>query len=236
MLQVVETLFLKEYTGEQCLLKLLKILTGMTYYEFFRAKPGELAEYIYLCTFLLSEKTGLIPQLIPVHDDFYGPDKGYNNLLMEELVFTEDFFMKWHEEKEDVKLMDGLISVLYRPAKIGYDFVINKDGDARIPFNQYECEWNAKNVISKWPLKMKLAIATIYGSYRNWLVDANPEVFGGVGGDPAMYGLISIIRMVAKNGAFGDFKKVEKLEVNLVMIELNESVADGKAMEKAVKA
>lgn len=42
LLQVMDCLFLKEYTGEQGTLKLLKILTGMCWWKFFHTKPTDM--------------------------------------------------------------------------------------------------------------------------------------------------------------------------------------------------
>jgi len=37
LLQIMDCLFLRQYSGEQCLLSLLKILCNMTWWEFFHA-------------------------------------------------------------------------------------------------------------------------------------------------------------------------------------------------------
>lgn len=185
--------------------------------------------------FLLKEQTGLTKQLIPEYDNLYSPDDELSNLVMQELVFSDSYFMRWAENKEDITLLDELCAVLYRPDKKHYDHVKNPDGDPREEYNQNLCSYRAKHQVNKWPMNVKLAIAAWYDACRWKLVDDNPEVFGGEGGEVAQYGLISVIRRVAQGSVLGDFNSVEKKYVSLVMIELNESIADAKAQEKAMK-
>lgn len=241
LLEVMDTLFFKTYSAEQALLKLLKILTGMNYWQFFRQKPTEMSEFLYLTSFLLEEKATLTHQLIPEYAGMYGPEQSFDNLRMKELVLTEDFYMTWCEDKENTELLNELCSILYRPLRRGslwkkYDIDKNPKGDPREDYNQNVCSWRAKHIICKWPMNVKLAIATWYEGCRTEMVENNPEVFGGAGGELAKYGLVSVMRRIAKEGTFGTFEQVEEKLVNLIMIDLNESVAEGKEMEKQMKA
>jgi hypothetical protein len=254
LLQVMETLFLSKYTADRCLLKLLKILCGMTYFEFFttpvtsgkkrtglvgkKVEVTGMDEFLYLTGFLTDDDGVLTKQLIPCYDTLWGPADECANLIMQEMVFTEQFFMQWDEDRENIECLDELCAILYRPlrqCKDGslYDIAINPEGDWREPYNQNVCSHRAKNIICKWPMKVKLAIAHFYNGFRTELVNHNSEVFGGDGGESPKYGLISTIRRVAKEGALGNFQDVEQQYVSLVMIELNESIAEAKAQEKA---
>lgn len=241
LIGIMECLFVTSFSSEQALLKLLKILTGMNYWQFFRQKPTEMAEYLYLTEFLLQQRTELTKQLLPVlfpekpeEKRFYGPADEISNLLMGEFIFSEAFFMQWCDDKNNMEPLNELCAVLYRPAKKNYDHKRNPDGDPREEYNGNLCHYRAVNEVKKWPLAVKLAIATWYDACRWKMVDDNPDVFAG-GGEPGRYGLVSVMRKVAEGGVLGDFKSVEKTHVNLVMIELNESIADAKAQEKAMK-
>ncbi len=81
-------------------------------------------------------------------------------------------------------------------------------------------------------MNVKLSIATWYGCCREKIVEDNPEVFSG-SGEEARYGLLSIMRTIAQGAVHGNFSDVEKLKVNMVMMELNEVVEEGKRTEKA---
>jgi hypothetical protein len=65
------------------------------------------------------------------------------NLIMDELVFSESYFMSWFDNKEDSSLLNELVAVLYRQIKKEYDLKRNPDGDVREPFNQYNSSYNA---------------------------------------------------------------------------------------------
>lgn len=237
LLEVMDCLFMQQYTAEQGQLKLLKILTGMSFFDFFRTRAMDMDDYLYLTEFLLKDQKGLTKQLILEYDGLFGPSDELGNLVMQELVFSDSYFQQWSEHKEDLVMLDKLVAVLYRPAKEGYEFDKDPDGDAREEYNQNLCNWRALHQVKNWPLNVKLAIAAWYDACRWKIVDDNEEVFGGSSsGEMAQYGLISVIRRVAQGGVLGDFNSVEKKYVSLVMIELNESIADAKAQEKAMKA
>jgi hypothetical protein len=249
LLQVMDCLFIKQYPEDKGRLKLLKILCAMNWWQFFRApvtsgkkrkglfgKKIEVTgmdEYLYLADFLLKEEADITKQLFPVYDELYGPAENFSNLVMDEFVFSEQYFMQWSEDKNRIDALNDLIGCIYRTAKKKYDFLLNPDGDARKEFNDNVSKHFASTLIAAWPMKIKLAIATWYGSCRSALARNNPDVFGGGSGNPAQYGLVSVMMAVAKRGVLGDFKSVEKQYVTLVMMDLNESIAEAREMEKA---
>lgn len=251
LLEIMDCLFARQYTGDQALLKLLKILCKMTYWEFFctpvtsctkrigftnkKKEVTGMDEFVYLSEFLLQEKSTLTKQIMPVFDELYGPESSFNNLIMKELVMTEHFYLQWWNDKERIDLLNELCAVLYRPAKKNYDRTINPDGDVRIEYKPNISSFLAERKIAHWPLKAKLAVATWYDGCRHELQDNNPEVFGGEGGEVALHGLVSVMRKVAKEGALGNFDSVESKGVHLVMIDINESIAEAKALEKQMK-
>jgi hypothetical protein len=250
LLQVMQLFYLLKYTNEQAQLKLLKILTGMSWWEFFRApvttcerrvfNPFNFStsvgvylfsirkicygmdEYLYLIHFLLEENK-LTKNVVPQYKDFYGPADECSNLRMCEFTFSEHYYMQWSENRQDENLLNNLVAVLYRQRKKNYDLRKNEDGDPRIAFNENLCEYFAESEVYDWPLKLKLAIAHFYEACRIKLVADNEEVFGG-DGEPAKHGLISIMIAVAEANAFGPFKEVEQLHVNMVMLQLKEQI------------
>lgn len=243
-LVAVMNVFLENPEMDLARLKLLKILMGVGWMQFARIPVEEKADVLHHTDFLLTDKS-LTRQLIPIYKGFHGPAEDFNNLLMEEFVFAEDFYLRYAESKRPVnegeepgmgeeRLLDDLISVLYRKPKAGYDLKINPDGDGREPFNENVCRHSAAAVISGWPMGVKLAILTWYSCCREKMVQDNPEVFGGSGG-PAKYGLLSIMRSIAESGVHGDFDKVAKKHVKIIMMELNEKVEDNKRLEKQNK-
>lgn len=250
LLQLMQLFYSTKYYTEQAQLKLLKIITGMSWWEFFRApvttcerrvfNPFQfrfplsiyyflarrtcygMDEYLYLTNFFVLDNK-LTKNLIPRYKEFYGPADECSNLRMSEFVFSEHYYMQWSEQREDEKLLDNLVAVLYRVKKRNYNVTTNEDGDPRIAFNENLCEYYATSQVSAWPMEVKLAIAQFYEACRMKLAEDNDEVFGG-GGEPAKHGLISIMIAVAESHAFGPFKEVEQLHVNMVMIQLKEQI------------
>lgn len=258
LLQVMECFFMRQYTGEQALLKLLKILCNMNFWQFFntpvtscKKRTGLLRskqevtgmeEYLYLTSFLFNERTGLTKQLLPVYDNLYGPESNFDNLQMKELVLCDALFMQWSEDKENISLLDDFVSLLYRPLRKSasyfkiYDIEKNPEGDVREPFNQNLSAWRAKNIISHWPINVKLAIVYWYDACRWELVDQNEEVFGSdSGGDVSKYGLAAVMLSVAEGNALGDLTSVENHYVKTVLMQIDERIRKAKAQEKAMK-
>lgn len=244
LISVIDCLFLRKYSEEKVRLKLLKILTGMSWFRFFRCKPTEMQDLLYVSDFLFAKETGFTKQLITEHDGFYGPESDFDNLLMKELVVCDNLFMRWSENKEDESLLNDFIAVLYRPQRPGkyfglapYNKTINPEGDVREEFNFNMSLYRSKKYIRRWPMVVKLAIVHWYDSCRWQLVEDNPEVFGGDGsGDVSKYGLISVMLSVAETGTIGTLKEVENQFVKTVMLQLNDSIAKSKEQEKKMKA
>jgi hypothetical protein len=235
LFDIMDCLFIRQYGADQGVLKLLKIITGMTYFRFYQVKAEELEEYFYLTRFLLEPRTNLTRQLIKEYDGLYGPSDNLDNIVMQELTYSDSYFMRWGEDRENTAILDSFVATLYRPAKRRYDFKKDPEGDPREPFNSNLCEWRAKNIIAKWPRNVKLAIAYWYDACRWQIVENNPEVFGE-GGESPKYGMVSMMMNVAEDGVLGTFNDVEKQYVTIVLMKINESIVKAKAQERAMKA
>ncbi len=239
LLKVMDILFLKEYKAEQMLLKLLQVITNVSTATFFKWEMEEAEEYFYLLKFLLTPEIKFTKNILPwyqhSHTKFYGPADFLDNLRMKEFTLTEDLYMTWYDsEKKNKEALDEMVAILYRPAPSNYDFEKNPEGDTREKFNQNISQYYAITHIYQWPVNVKLAIATWYAGCRYHIVKHNPEVFSGAG-DPALYGLVSVMLSVAESNVFGDFEKVEEQYVSMVMMQLNETIQKAKQLEKASK-
>lgn len=240
LIRVMEVLY-GNYATDTALLNLLKILTGMSWYRFFRTGMKHKAPFLDLATFLINTNS-LTDQLLPVYKRFHGPAKDFDNITGEEFVFSEDLYFKcftqagpdeprqMHEE-----YLNELVAILYRRQKPGYKLKVNKDGDPREAFNQYVSAFYAMTYICKWPLAAKLAIFTWYETCRQQMIDSNPDVFDGGSGEPAKYGLVSVMRVIAEGGIHGTFENVQKMYVKMWMVELNEKAEEAKRNEKATQ-
>jgi len=240
LLQVMEVLY-GDMPVNTARLKLLKILTGITWYRFFLVPLRERAEFLYLTDFLINDM-GLTKQLLPEYRGFYGPDDDFNNITGEEYVFSEDYYFKaFTKEGPDEpkvlneEMLNELVAVLYRRKKKGYDLTLNKDGDPREAFNQNICHYHAKHTICKWPLAARLAVFTWYENCRQNMINSNPDIFKGGNGEPAKYGLISVMRVIAEGGIHGTFEQVQKMYVKMWMVELNEKYEEAKRNEENSK-
>lgn len=239
LLQVMNILFLKKYKAEQILLKLLKVLTGAKTSHFFKWDVMEAEEFFYLTVFVIQQDMVFTKNHLPLyqysHTEFYGPSDFLDNLRMKEFTLTEDLYTRWFDsEKQDTEVLNDLVAILYRPAPAKYDHQMNPDGDHREKFNQNISSHYAKTYVCQWPMDVKLAIATWYGGCRLHIVKNNPDVFEGGSGDPARYGLVSVMLNIAEGHVFGDFEKVEDQYVNLVMMQLNESVDKAKRLKATI--
>lgn len=237
LLQVMEVLY-GGYDVNAAQLKLLKILTGISWYRFYMAPLVERAEYLYLTHFLVNE-SNLTKQLLPEYKCMCGPADDFSNITGEEFVFSEDFYFKsfvnagYNEARViDEMALNNLVAVLYRPMKKGYDKKMNKDGDARTAFNQNVAAYHAMRSIRRWPLEAKLAIFTWYEACRKNMIESNPDIFSGGSGEAAKYGLISVMRVIAEGGIHGTFEQVQKMYVQMWMVELNEKAEEAKRAEK----
>ena len=59
-----------------------------------------------------------------------------------------------------------------------------------------------------------------------------PEIFNGGGGEPARWGLISMMRNVAQRGVHGHFDAVEQNPVRMIKMALDDMVPEHKAMHQ----
>lgn len=188
-------------------------------------------------TAFLFQSCTLSRNIMPRVGRYYGPADYLDNLRMGEFVYAENFFGAW-KAKNEITALNQLISVLYRPLQFRYLFGGHRrTSDPRIPFDPVECARNI-STIAAWPLEKRIAIATMYGSMRQRLIDENPRVFTDSGGseDSSPYGLWSVMRQVAKQGHFGKFSDIEQSYISTILMELNESIIEAERQEERLDA
>lgn len=215
-------------------LQLLRVITGMSWWRFVLADPEVLSQFLYLTDFLV-EKNTLTKQLLPKYRGYYGPSSNFENLRMGEFVLCEHLYFSHKDSPANPSLVNELVAILYREAKEGYDFRRNPDGDARIVFNEFISQYSAHKKISKWPEEVKRAIVYWYEACREKMISDFPDVFAGGSGEPAKYGLISVMRSVAEKGIHGNFESVEQKYVRLIMVELDEMLREAKQQLESIK-
>jgi hypothetical protein len=240
LVAVMNYLFIRNDPDNARTLHLQRILLGLSENQYRKLPADEVDEFLYLVEFLFQEKIELTKNILPEYADknlegeldvFYGPADECMNLTAVELAFAESHMMQWFAEKSEEEL-DKLVSILYRPGKKDYDAERNPDGDLREAFNENISYYNAKKYIRLWPKSAKLAILFWFrGCWQKW-VDDNDKVFNG-SGDPALHGMISVLRNVAKDGIYGDIDKVNKMVVPNLLIELSEVIAEAEKIKKS---
>lgn len=215
---------------DKTVLQLLRIIMGIGWLRFLMIPMREKDEFLYL-TFFLIEKNDLTRQIIKRYRGCAGPDDDFNNISGSEYVFTEEYYFRYIET-QDIMWLDQLVAALFRRRKRLYNHRINPAGDHRRPFNQYECSYRAGHSVKKWPFGIKLAIFYWYTACREKMLRDNPDIFTGEATEPARYGLISLMRVIAEGGIHGTFEKVEQMHVKMWMMELNERTDEAKKQAK----
>ncbi len=227
------------YNTAQARLQFIRILSGCGWWHYIRqsSRRGgmqKIEEQLYLCDFLFAHPQRTINPL-PVYDYLIGPDDDFNNLLMGEFAYAQDYYEKYQENSQDMEALNSLCATLYRPAmrmetKYGAAGAFIPD-DFRQPFTEAGMKFRKKQV-AKWPFHIRELIFFWYSGCLKKLTADNADVFSGGDGEPALHGIVSIMRNVAKEGTYGDFNKVEQLYVKMLMVELRESKAEAAKMDK----
>lgn len=211
------------YDQYQLYLQFLRILSGCGWYHFLMASTVSKAEQFYLCDFILKEP-GPTKNLLPYYRGLYGPSDDFNNLRMNEYAFAQSFYEQYRDN-QDSESLNKLVACLYRPQGG------NDDMDKREPFTEGAMLERAA-MMKHWPLHVKELVFVWYEACLNNLINANADIFNGAGGEPALHGIVSVMRNVAKEGTYGNFSDVERMYVKMLMIELKESKQEAQRAEK----
>ena len=214
-------------------LKALHILLNINQFDFLKIPIDAKARMIEDIQWVFEIK-GLTKQLITDYNKMYGPSSEWQNLTMEEWNDCEVYYHLYINENEE-QALDKMLAVLYREAKPGYDFERNIDGDCRIPYNQFQSEYNATHIIKQWPQEVKMAILAWYDGCRELLMDSY-DIFSnnnsGAANEPGMFELIRSLC----GERFGNFKQVENLNVHIAMKDLSLTKQDNERLEAQLKS
>lgn len=229
MLQVMKA-FTSEMGDEKGILTLFRALADIPWYQFYLMREPSLMDTAIECTeFLFGENT-LTRNHLPYYGGLYGPADGLCNMKMAEFCFSEHRYVQYKQNPTEENL-NMFIAVIYREGRnMFYDYVRNPDGDVRQKFNDSITPHLALR-ISKWPHHVKRAIVFFYEGARDAKIKANDKVFGSSNGEESLHGLWSVMRSVAKEGAFGDFDRVNEQYVDTILMDLNEVVAEAERIE-----
>lgn len=211
-------------------IRLFKIVSGASWLRLILAgSAAYITDKLYLINFLFDFNT-LTKNPLPRFRNWYGPTDELNNLQVCEFIFSETYYQQY-KDSGDNNHLHNLIATLYRPAKRSYDRKRNEDGDIREAFNDNLTKLYATRV-AKWPPRAKKAILFWYEGCRAFLINSNPDVFGSVG-EPAKYGLWSVMRGIAEKNIHGNINSVEKMYVKVFLMELNELVEESRRIKDA---
>lgn len=211
-------------------LKALQILSGYGQLRFclFPADlKARIIENVSLIDWVFKENT-LTAQLLPEYKGFHGAKGEFDNTTLAEFHFTEVAYQEFVTGEEKEKELNTLIAVLYRKPKFLYNKKQDKDGDSRQHFNANLLPYNSRK-IADWPLNVKLAILMFYDGCRQHLASSYEAIFKGRTGGDNKAGMFSIIRGLAGT-KYGDFDKVEDLNIHTALSDIEEQMAEAKAV------
>lgn len=187
----------------------------------------------------LTNTNDLTKQLIPqisygwTRKKLYGPSGNFVNLKMDEFCFSEHHYLQFRKTKNKEDLLK-LVASLYRPGKENYDRNLNKDGDIRISFNEHTIDHFAKKIRNTSERKL-VAILNWYEGCRFEMIKTFDKVFSGKESSVESFGLFSLITNVAEDGVMGDFEKINKSYVQVVLLRLTELINKAEYLEQELE-
>lgn len=214
----IARIFIRETDAGVMLLTALRVLLDKSLFWFALISSDAKARMLQYISWVF-EKNTLTSQVLPVYRGFVGPKKEFDNLTLSEFHHSEMYYSEYVADKQE-EALNNLVAVLYRPAKPGYNYRLDSQGDARRAFNPNEVEYYA-NVVATWPAEVKHAILFFYDGCRQKLLEDYEEVFQGDSGEGSDTGMFGIIRGIADGGKYGDIDKVEGLNIHTALLELS---------------
>lgn len=209
--------------------------------------PNQVAELGNLFNFLfkteeedgqvlrISLESRLTRQLIPRFKVgptyYYGPSDKLFNITLSEFIHAENNLKRYAQEK-DIRHLDKLIAILYRPQDNSYDpDAANYKGDRRTPFNDHRFEERADKFRKLTP-NIKTCIYLWYTGCQWWYQQKFPHVFSkkSAGEDNGL-GFLNLIDALTG----GDVSKTDEIRRTLlmdVMVHLERAALDYEEMEK----
>lgn len=214
--------------------KALYILSGKWLLKFLLI-PADLRYRMHEHITWVFDKITTTKQFIPKYQGLYGPDENFFNLNMVEFHHTETAFYKFTHEEEKEDALNELVAILFRQPRKNYNHKRNAGGDHRIDFTFADIQFHQRKT-EKWPVHVKQSILTWYATCRQQLVEYYPTAFDGEPDNSQNYydGMFGMIRNIA-GGKYGDWEKVELMNVHQAFREIVESVQEAKELEAKIK-
>lgn len=165
---------------------------------------------------------------------YYGPAGKLFNITLSEFIHAETNLTRFIKTKE-VKFLDNLIAILYRPEKNSLRLASNQyNGDRRIAFNDHKFEKRAYK-IRTLNHTTKIAILYFYQGCQGWYQQQFPHVFksGGKKADNNL-GFLNLVDALSA----GDVTKIEDIRKSYlmdIMVHLERAALDYEEMEAKLK-
>lgn len=116
---------------------------------------------------------------------FYAPAGDMRHTITADEFRFADGWYSLYKKTGDVKYLDCLLAVIYRPKRKNYNPKNPLTGaDCRQPFNNNTADWRI-NILGKLPLDKKLSIMLWYEGCRALLPQKYPNLFNGDNQDEA---------------------------------------------------
>lgn len=165
---------------------------------------------------------------------YYGPSDKLFNINFSEFIHAETNLKRFNETKE-IKYLDRLVAVLYRPQDKHYDPESpDYKGDRRAPFNDHRIDERAEQ-LRKLNHNIRMCIYLFYVGCQWWIQQQFPHVFSYKGGDQD--NKLGFLGMVdALTG--GDVTKTEEIRSSYlmdVMVHLERSAIEYEIMKEKLK-
>jgi hypothetical protein len=240
LLMIANSVF-KEMSNEELRVRLVIILANLSLKELRRIEPEVMHEYLFPLTDWVMNDCDITEQKIPVLTrlfgrNFYGPSSELMNLRFCELDAAEQELYDWQQDTSKMEYLYRFVAVLYRPGKMSF-----KKGDItadrRVAFDQSQVARHARIIKRSVPTHKIFAILLWYKGCRQAIVNLYHRAFDPAAGDaeggrPQYFPLM---RMIAKEGIYGDIDKVEQMYVHTALMELEATIEEKEAAEAALK-
>lgn len=208
-------------------LKMLKQLLKISYHQFTRMHSSwkmDLIERERLLDFLFTDHiTHPILHKVRYRGRVYLPPKDKFLIATEEFSFADAAYMSYYKTHQK-KYLDILFAVIYRPADPWHIFrklMPGYNGERRHAFNKHLLEKRIEDQV-RISESVKLTLYFWYHLFRTSLPKDYSNVFTSSNQAKAKSdGWLQVILGMASEGPFGDYDRVCKTQIHLVLKELD---------------
>lgn len=209
------------------------ILADMSVAELRQCTPEIMYKFLIPLGGFIAANCNLTKQLIPTianryGQDYYAPSSEFDNLRLGEYDAAEKELYLWlastqKEEaaEDDYSQLWRFVATLYRPAAPEQ----KQQDDRRTPYDQSAVQHHAHKLRKICKIETALAIMLWYKGCRGYLAELYNELFASEkrSDEEAAYpDNFPLMRMIAKEGIYGDFDKVEQLYLHTALRELED--------------